>query len=269
MPTIWITYAWDDNANHDVDFIAQELQAAGVNVKLDRWNIAAGKRLWEQIETFIQDEHESDAWLLYATTNSLASEPCREEYAYALDRALKSRGNAYPVIALFPGPVDQHLIPAGIRSRLYVSTTDPDWKERIKAAAERRDPQVARASIPPYSLAVHDVEGGHFIEVRPRAGVWYPFSIAVPIDEKQKARGQNPIILPGAPGHPPTPQGGFILQFDGVGEGTGSDGAKWWIMSPSGDASPAKSFFLFVTDIPTMVAFGPRNGPLFTHRFAP
>src|SRR5579883_2376633 len=116
MANIWITYAWADNASGDVDFYAQELVRAGLKVKLDRWNISAGRRLWEQIEKFIGDEAESDAWLIIATDNSLASEPCKEEFAYALDRALGKRGNAFPVIALFPGPANPDLIPAAIRT---------------------------------------------------------------------------------------------------------------------------------------------------------
>ena len=106
MSTIWVTYAWDDNTQCDVDFVAQELVRVGVQVKLDRWNIRAGRRLWEQIERFIQEETESDAWLIYATQNSLGSEACKEEFSYALDRVFNGRGNNFPVIAVFPGPVD-------------------------------------------------------------------------------------------------------------------------------------------------------------------
>jgi hypothetical protein len=43
MTNVWITYAWDDNKSGDIDFIAQELEQVGLNIKLDRWNIAAGK----------------------------------------------------------------------------------------------------------------------------------------------------------------------------------------------------------------------------------
>src|SRR5258705_9124152 len=92
MATAWITYSWKDNQDGDVDFIAQELVRAGLAIKLDRWNIQAGKRLWEQIEKFITDADQCDGWIMYATQNSLASEPCREELAYALDRALSMRG---------------------------------------------------------------------------------------------------------------------------------------------------------------------------------
>jgi hypothetical protein len=263
MATVWITYAWKDNETHDVDFIAQELQALGLQVKLDRWNIQAGNRLWTQIEKFIQSDAESDAWILYATQNSLSSEPCREEYSYALDRALSQRGPNFPVIGLFPSPVEKSLIPAGIRTRLYVSTTDPDWKERILAAVQGRSVAIPKPLLEPYSLKVHSVEGGYLIEVRPRAGVWFPFSFAVPDDEKEKIGEHRPTFLFAAPGQPPPPPEAFILQFDAIGPSTGGDGTRWWTISPSGEVTPAKSFFIFAKEIPSVIAFGPRNGPLF------
>lgn len=137
MPSLWITYAWADNRDSDVDFLAQELGRAGLSVKLDRWNLSGGRRLWDQIADFITNSTQSDGWAIYATQNSLGSEPCREELAYGLKRALESRNESYPVIALFPGPVDITILPASLSTRLCVSTTDPDWKERIVAAVER------------------------------------------------------------------------------------------------------------------------------------
>src|SRR5512146_1776311 len=83
MPTIWITYVWEDNTQCDVDFVAQELVRVGVHVKLYCWNIRTGRRLWEQVERFIREETESDAWLMYVTQNSLGSEACREDFSYA------------------------------------------------------------------------------------------------------------------------------------------------------------------------------------------
>jgi hypothetical protein len=266
MATIWITYAWKDNEDGDVDFIAQELQNEGLMVNLDRWNIQAGKRLWNQIESFIQDTDKADAWILYATQNSLGSEACQEEYAYALDRALNTRGSDFPVIGLFPGPVEKAIIPAGIRTRLYVSITDPDWKERIHAAAKGDPPQINRPLLDEYSLKVHNVEGGYLIEVRPRAGVWFPFSFAVPIEEKEKVRGRDAIFLFSSPGQPPDPPKGGILHWDGVGESTGHDGSKWWMLSPAGEVTPTKSFFLFALELPTLIAFGQRNARMFTKR---
>jgi len=254
MATIWITYAWADNQARDVDFVAQELRAAGLTVKLDRWNIGAGRRLWEQIENFIVNTDESDAWLLIATTNSLQSKACKEEYAYALQRALDQRGAAYPVIALFFGPVDESLIPAGIKTRLFVSITDPDWKERIVAAAEGRSPHIAPVEVPPYFLKVHQNAGSkrYAIELRPRAGVWAPFFAAVPSDEKERVQ---PSIMVG-PRDVPTKSG--MLVNTGKAE---SDDGHWWVMYAGNQASPTTSYYVWCRELPTRLAFGVNGRP--------
>lgn len=44
MATLWLTYAWADNKARDVDYVAQELERAGLTVKLDQWNLGAGRR---------------------------------------------------------------------------------------------------------------------------------------------------------------------------------------------------------------------------------
>ena len=103
-----MTYAWADNRDNDVDFVVQELSAAGLTVKLDRWNIVAGRRLWEQLDNFIGNPKECDAWIIYATGNSLGSGPCQEEFAYALDRALASRGNPFLSLRCFPQAWTRH-----------------------------------------------------------------------------------------------------------------------------------------------------------------
>jgi hypothetical protein len=255
MATIWITYAWEDNKGSDVDFIAQELVKIGLVVKLDRWNIGAGKRLWEQIENFISRSNESDAWILYATQNSLGSEACKEEYSYALDRALHSRGATYPIIGLFPSTVDNSLIPIGLRTRLYVSITDPDWKERIKAAAEGHAPSIVSPMIQPYTLDVHkksEQSGSRFIiEVRPRAGTWSPFFTAIPIAEKDHVRSR---ILHGTRGH--VPQSGALF---GTGNGTSNDSA-WYFLFAQNEATPTQSYFIFCNELPSKLVFGVMDG---------
>jgi hypothetical protein len=252
MSSIWLTYAWNDNVHGDVDFVAQELAAAGLTVKLDRWNISAGRRLWEQIERFIQDETQCDAWLMYATENSLGSEGCKEEYAYALNRALRSRNNSFPVIALFPDSVDEALISAGIRTRLYVSLTDPDWKERIIAAAEGRAPQVERRPVAPFLLRVHnlvnnDPNQNYAIEVRPRAGTWAPFMFMVPLGEKQAIKPE--LIHGPAGGLPATSMTGY------AGSGPTQDGL-WYYMRATNQATPTQSYYLLCANLPSEVAFG-------------
>ncbi len=250
MATIWITYAWADNRAGDVDFIAQELRGAGLTVKLDRWNIGAGRRLWDQIEHLIVSPTESDAWLLVATQNSLQSEPCKEEFAYALDRTLRQRGDTFPVIALFPGDVDDGLVPAGIRTRLFVAMTDPDWKERIAAATEHRGPQINPAQVQPFVLTIHRDQGGQkplAIEVRPRAGVWAPFFAAIPSAEKDEV---DPHIMVG-PREVPT--GGGMLVNTGAAY---SDDRSFWVMFAGNQATPTTSYYIWCKTLPSQLAFG-------------
>jgi TIR domain len=254
MATIWITYSWADNTHRDVDFAAQELEAAGLTVKLDRWNIGAGRRLWEQIEEFIQDPRQSDAWLLYATQASLGSEACKEEYAYALDRALKTRGGAFSVIGLFPATVNETLIPAGVRTRLYVSLRDPDWKERVVAAASGRAPKPSRPHLEPFFIAMHPAPGGEIaIEVRPRAGTWAPFIAAVPTAEVSAV---NPRLMHGPAGCPTTV--GALFSY-----GTGTH-AEWSYQMASNEATPTMSYYVTCAVRPSKLHFGVNNGMQYT-----
>ena len=261
MATVWITYAWEDNRDGDVDFAAQELVNTGVGVKIDHWNLQAGKRLWEQIERFITSPSGSDAWVLYATSNSLGSESCKEEFSYALDRALQSRGEDFPIIGLFPATVDQDLIPAAIRTRLYVSLTDPDWKERIKAAAEGLTPKIDSPLIEPYSLHIHErisETRRYWIEVRPRAGTWSPFIAAIPLEEKERV---DPDIRRGPGGR--IPQGSSSLS----GYTDGRNG-QWWAMSAQDEATPTQSYYVGCRELPSELMFGVRGGePKYTKKF--
>ena len=254
METIWITYAWDDNTQCDVDFVAQELARVGVQVKLDCWNVRAGRRLWEQIQRFIQEETESDAWLIYATQNSLGSEACKKEFSYALDRAFNRRGNNFPIIAIFPGPVDNSLMPAGNRTRLYVSLTDLEWKERVKAAAEGRSPS-GRLQLEPFTIQIHRdnsaVDHRLAIEVRPREGTWSPFFAAVPLSEKDRVQ---PHIMHGPRGQ--VPQGGALCN---TGEAPSSNDA-WWVMFAQNEATPTQSFYIHCNELPSRLAFGVNGG---------
>lgn len=262
MATVWITYAWADNQHNDIDYVAQELGRAGLTVKLDRWNLGAGKRLWEQIETFICKSDQSDAWLLIATNNSLASEPCKEEFAYALDRALNTRGDAFPVIALFLTHTDPSLIPAAIRTRLHVSITDPDWKERIVAAVERRAHATSKLELEPYHVHVHHLQGQSkpiAIEVRPRAGVWAPFLAGIPISEKEKVQ---PTIMIG-PREVPTNSG----MLTNCGSGPSPDGSMW-LMFAGNQSTPTESYYIWCMELPSKLLFGVNGrAPQFTESF--
>lgn len=250
MASVWLTYAWDDNKEGDVNFVIQELRNYGIDVKTDRWNINAGEHLWTQIEKFIQDPDESSAWLIYLSQNSLASKPCREEYVYALDRALDKRSTRFPIIGISNGNVEHNLIPTGVKARLYVTLRDPDWKERIKASLENRVPNINIGEINPYHFKIHQLPDLFIIELRPRAGTWSPFFVAIPLSEKDQV---NPVINHGASGTPSF--SGFLSDYM---EYDDRDRDKW-IMKVGNEATSTQSYFIQCNTLPTEIVFGKWN----------
>jgi hypothetical protein len=264
MKTAWLTYAWDDNDEGDIDFIAQELQAQGLKIVLDRWTIGAGRSLWQQVAHFITSPSENDGWIWYATQRSLLSPACGEEYDYALGRALDRRGGNYPVIGLFPSDVDQDLIPSGIKSRLHVSTADPNWKERIISAFERRAPSIPRPEIHPFFIRLHRPHSGEYIfEVRPRAGSWQPFFAGIPVSEKDDVAM---TLRHGAAGSVPGLGSVFIGSGSRIASiGCGEELYDEWISYVRGQAAtPTQSFYVVCRQPPSLLSFGVFQGePLF------
>ena len=258
MKSVWLTYAWEDNKEEEVDYIAGELnKIENIRIKLDRWNLKAGRRLWEQIEYWICDPAKSDAWLFYATQNSLGSKNCREEYAYALDRALSKRGNDFPIIALVQGQVDTSLLPAGIRTRLYVSQNDPDWKERIASGIFGHEPDVQKKELTPYVLKIHEPiisERPITIELRPKAGTWSPFLASIPVSEINKV---NPALLFGPAGERPC-----IITLNGYNSGRSADG-KWFTIGAQNEATSTQSYYFVCDNLPSILIFGKAKGQLY------
>src|SRR5262249_20802108 len=134
---LWLTYAWKDNKNEDVDYYVQLLEDAGLEVHIDRWDIAAGQRLWPQIADAITNPEKSDAWGFIVSKASLQSERCQEELSYALGRALDERRDQYPLIGIIIEKIDDDLPPA-LSVRLWVSVEDSDWVERVHQGAHGR-----------------------------------------------------------------------------------------------------------------------------------
>jgi hypothetical protein len=179
----WLTYAWVDDADDDVLYIVQKLRKSRLDVRFDKSDIPAGTSLWQHISEAITDKSKSDGWLIYATEQAFKREAVLEEYDYAIDRALHSRGRKFPIIAILPGLIDRELLPAGIRVRLYVSLTDPRWIERVIKGMEGQPIDVMTREIQDYAFSMHNPSfyDGIVIEVRPRAGTWSPFIAAIPL----------------------------------------------------------------------------------------
>lgn len=200
---LWLTYAWIDNENEDVDHVVQMLEKKGIDVKYDRIHLIPGRRLWSQLDEGITSPDRSDAWAIFVTKHSLESEACQEELAYALDRALRSRGSDFPLIGIFPESIDRSIIPSSLATRLYVDLRDENWPEQVLAGLEGRAPYHQSGSVLPYTLSIYDNTNGSgtYIEVRPRSGRWYPFNLSFPPEIRPSynltltaPRGREPIF---------------------------------------------------------------------------
>jgi len=248
MKTLWLTYAWVDNENSDVDYVAQELRNQGIGVKMDRWAVVAGRRLWDQIGAGISLASECDGWAIHATENSLKSEPCREELSIALDRALSNRGDAFPIIGIFPKSVTPDLIPPAIRIRLYVSLVDANWCERVIGALEGKAPSPP-ANLAPFHKAIHKFGKYEVIELRPRVGRWYPTLIAVPIEERSKVS----VVDFGPAGRPPS------ASMVACSELNSKDGTLHvWKLQHA--ACPTDSVYIHCNELPQELIFGQEGG---------
>lgn len=169
---LWITYAWSDNAEGNFDFLVQELSRAGVVAKYDKIALVPGRKLWAQIASRISSDPLS-GWAYLLTPSSLASPACEEELAYALQRALETRGDEFPLIGLLHG-VSIRDVPLALRVRLCVNLVSPDWIEEIRAAVAGTVPRRAVSQQEPLVVKIHrdylGQPGKLAIEIHPRFG---------------------------------------------------------------------------------------------------
>lgn len=181
---LWVTYAWADNqgvSEHDIDYLIQEIEAQGIEVRYDRKDAVVGRRLWEQIADKIANPADCDAWLFVATEKSLASEPCREELSYALNRALQSR-TTFPMIGLvLGGDVGAKDLPPALQVRLWVSTTEKDWAARVASGVRGQVAPLAGPTIAPIFSKLTMLDASTCVlEIRRRVGTWSPFVFSLP-----------------------------------------------------------------------------------------
>lgn len=192
QPNIFITYAWADNDDDDFSYIEQKLKSADIKSIYDRVAIIPGLRLWEQIAQQINSDQLS-GWAYLITEKSLASNSCREELYYALDRALKTKDGMFPIIGLLHGvTIDQ--VPPALRTRLCISLADPTWVEQIKAGLLRKPTEASpTAPLSDYVFKTHpsipDIPSIAAIEARPRFGEILHWRFAVPQSAKVKFWG--------------------------------------------------------------------------------
>jgi hypothetical protein len=255
VPKLWLTYAWKDNEDEQVDYVAQEISQRGIEVCVDRTHLIPGQRLWPQLDKAISDPANCDAWAIYVTENSLRSEPCLEELAYALDRALRTRGTSFPIMGIFPAPLDRAIIPSAIATRLYVDLRMKDWAARVADGARIVAPSASPQTVPPFDFRKwSEGNGAPVYEVRPRAGRWYPFVLLVKKEERSLLR----TIAHGPAGRLPRTS---MVSHDGS---ISAENGALQGEQISNVIDPLNSAFAYFVSPPSQIVFGQRDETLFT-----
>jgi hypothetical protein len=254
--SLWITYAWVDDASGDFSYVVQRLEQTGVHAKYDRRMLVAGQRLWEQIAAQISSPS-TDGWAMLLTQDSICNQRCLEEHAYALDRALHTRGADFPLIGLLhsvrPEELPDLLMP--LRVRLCISLSDPQWPQQVAAGLRGEplghEPRPQSAFVWAVHRRPQEGPTAIAVEVRPRFGEVLYWRFAVPIDSTIVSFGRGPV---GA-----VSWGGSARD---VVEGTldlSSEAAKF---VGQGDAlSPSASAYVCLLKPPKFVAFGAADAP--------
>lgn len=251
MKKVWLTYAWQDNEDKDIDFIITELDKVDISLKFDRRNLIAGQRLWPQIGGHITDPNECEAWGIVLTKNSINSPGCIEELCYALNRALGTNGDSFPIFALLNG-ISPGELPPALKIRLCIPLENNNWAEQVVAAANKAAPGfIPPSNLGDYVFQEHQVNDGFCLEIRPRFDRISPFAVAVAIEEKT-IKGIGPCF-PGPANI--IPNGGVQINwFDHEDQLT--DGTRCWIWQGNNEVNSTSSYFLFYKEKPKRIWCG-------------
>jgi hypothetical protein len=251
MKKLWLTYAWLDNEDQDIDFIVQELDQMDLEVKFDRRNLVLGQRLWDQIGEQITNEVECEAWGIVLTQNSLNSAACMEELAYALNRALEIKGASFPMFALMKDDVRAKDLPPSLKVRLCIPLTNNDWTSQVEAACHKRPTGFTPSGLTSFVITEHITDNGFCLEIRPRFDRIAPVAIAV--DKEEKVSGNVTGSSLGPAGIIPT---GFVAHSRIDSETTLTNGTPVWVWGADNETNSIYSYFLFYKSRPPRIWFG-------------
>jgi hypothetical protein len=204
-PKLWVTYAFDNVKGGNFDFLVQELKNSGVDVTFDKVALVPGRPLWEQIADRIADPN-LNGWAILLTKESLQSEACKEQLAYALDRTLNTKGRSFPLLGLIHRVTIQEL-PTALRVRSLVDLRDPQWTKHVLSgllAVPLNEPEPPQASFIWEKIDSYLGNPGRIaLFVRPRLSELNNWRFYVPSDAK--------IILFGI-GNPQSGISGNLMQ---------------------------------------------------------
>jgi len=254
---LWITYAWKDNDEGDFDYLVQELERNGIPALYDKISLVPGRKLWPQIADKIEREPLS-GWAYLITPDSLASNACQEELAYALQRAIETKGQEFPLIGLLH-KVSISDVPLTLRVRLCVNLANPDWIEEVRAGAAGQPPRREVEERSPYIVKIHSPYLGQpntvAVEIRPRFGELTYWRIGFPTS------GPRPVSWGSGPANGGGLSGVKNHMMEGI-QGIKTNGIEMEFVAAGNPLSPSTSaYIVFHGTLPDILFFGLSKEP--------
>ena len=252
---LWVTYAWADNEDNDIDYIVERLEGAGLAVRFDRRELISGQRIWDQIGALISDRSKVDAFAFIVTPNSLASEPCKEELAYAIQNVMDRREEKFPVIGLMHR-VQAQALPPVLKARLCVPLSAPNWIEQVVAGVNKQAPPYRPENLSPYNVLTQKVQSGFLIQVTPRVEHLSPVIVCVDLDQHENGNVTDAYQAPA--GSVPGSDGRHSIVKQNLGDGTSQlpDAMPIFFWQRGNEATPSQSYWIKCRALPSRIWFG-------------
>jgi hypothetical protein len=235
MGTVWITFATENNIDGDIDYLAQEIGRCGLRTRMHPMFPGEDDKLDRLIPAFLSRPEQSDAWILYGSSEGLP-EGRAERIKAAAARALESR-KVFPVIGIFTdAQAATSASTIGFNHVLFAD--DPEWRRRLGEALGCDLSPTSDEGLPSYVAKLRSEAPDPFrysFECRPKMGRWDSFLFAILPEERVRVA-------------PQIASGEFEEGF--------SDDAEWYFQVARTPATPLDSHVVLMKDTPSRMAFG-------------
>jgi hypothetical protein len=254
MAEIWLTHDVEDNLGYAVDFAVTELERAGVVLRIDGRNLRTDP-LWQRAGASLLNPRKISAWCVYLSEATLSRADSLGQIVEAAAKVAEQRPGDLAIALVRPGSPGGRPIPPALASLPSIRMSEQYWAERLRAAVEKRRPEIPPPGIHPYALTLHqwgaEERQQQALEIRPIAGSWGPFVAGVPLREKDLVR---PRLVHGPRGPVPADR---PYQAD---DGTPSDDGQWWLLKGAAPADRLNSYYLRHDRMPETILFGVDGG---------
>lgn len=200
MKKAFFSYGWCDGAL--VSQFAQTVEAHGISVFLDKWDLSSGQMVWSTIDRAIDN---AEKLVLFLSRDALSGKGVKEEIERGLQKAYEKQGEAFIIpIALDTYDDISALVPIRVRGANMIRASDQAFDDCIAQLLQAiRGEQVPRqaANVPTdFYCRYHCFVNGLVIEIGSGIQTQHGFSIEAFWDEPvlfiEMAWGMNPPNAP-------------------------------------------------------------------------